>query len=438
LLDGDRRDVAAVAQAGDVPEPGAAPCASVVVVGAGYVGLPLCLQLAQAGLDVTAVDVDEDVVRGINGRVARIDEKEDFDRFFEDPDIQRRLRARTSPVAADATVIAGPTPVDGADHRPDLGALIAAAESIVPYLAPGNLVVIASTVPPRTTEEVVLPILERSGYRVGPEILLAHCPERILPGNVMAEAVFNARLIGGIDARSAARAAELFGRFVKGKLLVTDARTAELVKLIENSYRDVNVAFANQVALLCEHFEIDVGEAVELANHHPRVDILQPGIGVGGHCIPVDPRFLIHACPEISGLLQAARSLNDEMPRRTADQILRAVDGVAEPRIVCLGATYKPNVRDVRESPALAVVRILRQRGLDVRLFDPLLPEVHCESVLEAARGSDVVAVLVAHDVIVTEIRYRRAEILAAMRRPVLLAFSPGVVDSGAGSRWRR
>ncbi len=244
----------------------------------------------------------------------------------------------------------------------------------------------------------------------------------------MAEAVFNARIIGGIDQRSGRRAAELLGSFVKGKLLLTDARTAEFVKLIENSYRDVNVAFANQVAVLCERLGIDAGEAIELANHHPRVEILKPGIGVGGHCIPIDPWFLVAACPDLSGLLRAARQLNDAIPERTAAKICAAVEGVTAPRIVCLGATYKPNVRDLRESPALEVYEILRSRGLDVGLFDPLIPDLACDSVLAAARGADALAILVPHDLIVTEIRYRKHEILRAMRRPNLLAFTPGVV----------
>ena len=404
------------------------PLRSVAVIGAGYVGLPLCLHLAKTGLKVTAVDVDEQVVREVNERRAKIEEKEDFESFFADPDVQVHLQAQATPVEADAFVIAVPTPVDHGTKEPDLRALIAATESIVPFLRSGNLVVVESTIPPLTTENLVQPILERSGLRVGSDLLLAHCPERVLPGNIMAEAVFNARIIGGIDQRSGRRAAELLGSFVKGKLLLTDARTAEFVKLIENSYRDVNVAFANQVAVLCERLGIDAGEAIELANHHPRVEILKPGIGVGGHCIPIDPWFLVAACPDLSGLLRAARQLNDAMPERTAAKICAAVEGVTAPRIVCLGATYKPNVRDLRESPALEVYEILRSRGLDVGLFDPLIPDLACDSVLAAARGADALAILVPHDLIVTEIRYRKHEILRAMRRPNLLAFTPGVV----------
>jgi len=404
------------------------PLQSVAVIGAGYVGLPLCLHLAKAGLKVIAVDVDEQVVREINERRAKVEEKEDFESFFADPDVQANLKAQSTPVEADAFVIAVPTPVEPSTKAPDLRAVEAACASIVPHLRRGNLVIVESTIPPLATEDVVQPILERSGLTVGKDLLLAHCPERVLPGNIMAEAVFNARVVGGVDQRSTKRAAELMARFVKGKLLLTDARTAEFVKLIENSYRDVNVAFANQVAVLCERLGIDAGEAIELANHHPRVDILKPGIGVGGHCIPVDPWFLVAACPDLSGLLKAARDLNDSMPERTADKICAAVQDIESPRIICLGATYKPNVRDLRESPALQVFEILRARGLDAALFDPLVPDLVCDSVLAAARGADALAILVPHDLIVTEIRYRKRDILRAMRRPNLLAFTPGVI----------
>ena len=406
---------------------------SVAVLGAGYVGLPLCLHLAKAGLEVTAVDVDPEVVEKIDRRKAKIEEDESFEAFFRDPEVDAHLAARTTPTEADAFVIAVPTPIHDGEGGADLRAVVAASESIVPHLRPGNLVIVESTVPPLTTGGVVRPILERSGLAVGRDLFLAHCPERVFPGNLMTEVVTNARVIGGVDERSTARAAELFAKFVRGELLFTCDRTAELVKLIENSYRDVNIAFANQVAVYGERLGIDAVAAIELANHHPRVDILTPGIGVGGHCIPVDPWFLIDACPDASDLLRAARLLNDSMPRRTAEKILRAVDGVAEPRVVCLGATYKPNVGDVRGSPALEVFRIRRERGVDTALFDPLVAEhAGAGSVLGAARGADALAVLVPHRRIVAELERREAEILAAMRRPNVLHFAPRPNPGGA------
>jgi UDP-N-acetyl-D-mannosaminuronic acid dehydrogenase len=403
-----------------------APAAKqVAVVGAGYVGLPLCLHLAKAGTRVLAVDIDEGVVRAINERTAKIDEKEDFERWFQDPDVQVNLRAACAPAAADAFVIAVPTPVEPESKRPDLRALIAATESIVPVLRPGNLVIVESTIPPLTTANLVRPILERSGLVVGTDLYLAHCPERILPGNIMAESIYNARVVGGVDQRSTELAAALFGTFVKGKLHQTNDRTAEFVKLIENSYRDVNIAFANQVKVLCDLLEIDASHAITLANEHPRVQILNYGIGVGGHCIPVDPWFLVDSQPAVTELLRAARAINDGMPGRTAGRIRASVEGLADPRVVCLGATYKPNVRDLRESPALEVFRELKATVENVSLFDPLVPEYACDSVLSAARGADALAILVPHDLIVTELQYRRHAILAAMRTPNILTFAP-------------
>jgi UDP-N-acetyl-D-mannosaminuronic acid dehydrogenase len=409
-------------------EAGAGRFRDVAVVGTGYVGLPLCLHLAKVGLRVLAVDTDENIVHAINDRTAKIDEKEDFGRWFQDPDVRVNLRAQLTPDHADAFVIAVPTPVSHEDKRPDLRAVIAASESIIPFLRAGNLVVIESTIPTHTTSTIVRPILERGGLRVGTDLFLAHCPERILPGNIMAESVYNARVVGGVDQHSTELAAALFGTFIKGKLHLTDDRTAEFVKLIENSYRDVNIAFANQVKVLCDELAIDAGQAIALANDHPRVQILNYGIGVGGHCIPVDPWFLVHSSPQFTGLLRAARAVNDSMPSRAAARILKSVEGVIDPRVVCLGATYKPNVKDLRESPALEVFKELQAVLQDVVLFDPLVPEYACDSVLSAARGADVLAILVPHDLVVTELQYRRHAILAAMRTPNLLAFAPGPI----------
>jgi len=403
--------------------PQAQPFRHVAVVGAGYVGLPMALHLASTGVQVTAVDVNQAVVREINNRTSKVEEKEDFEKFFNNPMVQLHLSARTVPVEADAFIVAVPTPIHR-DKSPDITAVIAATESIVPYLRPGNLVVIESTIPVHTTEKVVQPILEKSGYRVGRELLLAHCPERILPGNIMAEAVFNARIIGGVDKASTDRAVQLYSMFVKGKLLTTDARTAEFVKLIENASRDVSVAFANQVAILCRYFGINVTKAIELANHHPRIQILDPGIGVGGHCIPIDPWFLVHSNPELTGLIQAARTLNDNMPEYTVNRIMKEVEGTKDARVVCLGASYKANVKDLRESPALEVFELLKHRAVKAELYDPLVPQYACDSVLSVARGADVLAILTPHDLIVTEIRYRKHQILGAMRQPKILTFN--------------
>ncbi len=401
---------------------------SVAVIGAGYVGLPLCLHLARAGFRVTAVDVDERAVQQINQRVWKTGEEKEFEIFFQDREVQANLRAQTTPVEADAFFIAVPTPVHHDTKRADLDAVVAATESITSFVKPGNLVVIESTIPPYTTEKIVKPIIERSGYLVPEDISLAHCPERILPGNIMHEFIHNARIVGGVGPRATERAAALYAHFIKGRIYRTSARAAELAKLVENSYRDVNIAFANQIAVLSEELGLDPEEVIELANQHPRVKILSPGIGVGGHCIPIDPWFLVDAFPDETALIKSARELNDSMPARTAGKILKAVSGLKHPKIVLLGATYKPNVKDVRESPALEVFECLKKRGADVALYDPLLPEYICDSILSVARGADAVAILVPHDLLVAELRVRKQEILAAMRHPNLIALSSGVL----------
>ena len=397
----------------------------VAVIGAGYVGLPLCLHLAKGGMRVLAVDIDEAVVRAINDRTAKVDEKEDFERWFMDPDVQRNLRAQSTPDEADAFVIAVPTPVNHDDKSPDL-ARPGSSERIHRPMAPSRQSRDRRVYDPAAHDVAARAPDPRARWPSGGhDVLLAHCPERILPGNIMAESVYNARVVGGVDPQSTERAAALFGTFVKGKLHLTNDRTAEFVKLIENSYRDVNIAFANQVKMLCEELDIDAEHAIALANEHPRVQILNYGIGVGGHCIPVDPWFLVHSYPQSTALLRAAREVNDCMPSRTAARIMESVKGLTDPRVVCLGATYKPNVKDLRESPALRVFRELQTKLSNVTLFDPLVAEFACDSVLSAARGADALAILVPHDLIVTELQYRRHAILASMRTPNLLTFAP-------------
>jgi UDP-N-acetyl-D-mannosaminuronic acid dehydrogenase len=262
--------------------------------------------------------------------------------------------------------------------------------------------VLESTSPPRTTVDVVRPILERSGLRAGQGFHLAYSPERVLPGQILRELVENARVIGGIDPASAEAGRDLYSVFVRGEVVRTDATTAEMVKLMENTYRDVNIALANEFARLAEHFGVDVWQAITAANRHPRVKILQPGPGVGGHCISVDPWFLVEAAPELAGLVAKARSVNDEQPRYVVDLLRREIGSLAHRRIAVLGLTYKPDVDDVRESPAIEVVRLLAHEGAQLTVFDPLAPQVtleaeRVESLERAVSRAEVVLLLVAH-----------------------------------------
>jgi len=420
----------------------------ICVLGLGYIGLPTASMFATHGFRVVGVDVNERVVETLNNGEVHIHEP-GLKTLVQAALKSGNLRVAREPKPADVFIIAVPTPLCGgagergsadaevsspqhvnSSARPskwaDLSHVIAAAESIVPHLRPGNLVILESTVPPRTTVDVLVPILERSGLRAsrgvekrggredqetetrgaeqqgnrGAELYVAHCPERVLPGRILTELVENDRVIGGIDRASAEAARELYASFVQGAIILTDTTTAEMVKLMENTYRDVNIALANEFALIADRLGVNVWEAIAIANCHPRVNILRPGPGVGGHCIAVDPWFLVEAAPEIVRLIHQAREVNDGMPALVVNMIRRQVEEIKQPIIAVLGLAYKAGVDDLRESPALQVVEGLAALGYELRLCDPhvnaafpwpLLPP------LEAVRGADCLALLTDH-----------------------------------------
>ena len=275
-----------------------------------------------------------------------------------------------------------------------------------------------------TCRNLLKPLIERrTGLRVPEDIMVAHCPERILPGNVFDEIVGNDRIIGGMNSESAERAAEVYATFVEGRLLKTDDISAELAKLMENTFRDVNIALANEFSHICENLDVEVRDVIGLANRHPRVNILSPGIGVGGHCIPVDPWFLKEVAPYHSRLISTARQINDEVPVRIAARIRRAVRDVSAPKIIALGATYKRDCEDVRESPAITIVQALRRDGYAVEHYDPLVAGMEYGSLAEVAKDADLIAVLVAHKPVMSELEARGDIVRAVMRRPSILAF---------------
>jgi UDP-N-acetyl-D-mannosaminuronic acid dehydrogenase len=367
----------------------------------GYIGLPTASTFASNGLRVTGVDVNRRVVDVLrNGEI-----------HIQEPGLRTlvqaafgsgNLRVAEHPEPADAFVIAVPTPIR-ADKRADLSAVRTAAEAIAAQLRPGNLVVLESTSPPRTTVDVLAPILERSGLRAGADFYLAYSPERVLPGQILRELIENARVIGGINRASAEAGRDLYAIFVRGEILLTDATTAEMVKLMENTYRDVNIAVANEFARLAERFGVDVWEAIALANRHPRVDILRPGPGVGGHCISVDPWFLVEAAPDETALIRQARDVNDEQPGRVVARLRSALDGLAGKKLAVLGLAYKADVDDLRESPALEVAARLAAEGASVLTYEPNAPTVTAagaqaaESLEAALEGADALILLVDH-----------------------------------------
>lgn len=396
---------------------------AIVVIGTGYVGLPAALMWAKSGLKVVGVDIDENVVRAINDGTMLLNEHE-LQNLLNDPVVKHNLIARSTPCAGDVFVISVPTPVDPLKKVCDLSAVETAIESILPHLRKGNLVIIESTVPPMTCKNFIKPLIEkRTKLNVTNDVLLAHCPERILPGDIFREIVHNDRLIGGIDLPSAKAAEEVYSVFVKGKLHLTDDVSAELSKLMENTYRDVNIALANELARICELLGRDPRQVIAFANKHPRVNILAPGIGVGGHCIPVDPWFLKEVAPYDSRLITTARLINDEVPHRVAAKIRASVADVANPRIVLLGATYKKNCEDMRESPAIEIFHALKKDGYDVSQYDPFVPKLHYQSIQEIAKGSDLIAVLVCHDAIRHELLREQVAIEREMRHERIVFF---------------
>lgn len=387
----------------------------IAVIGLGYIGLPTAVALATRGVDVIGVDVNEDTVEAVGrGEVP-----------FVEPDLaiavsgavsMGRLEATSKTPEADAFIMAVPTPFND-DHTADLTYVRAAVEQIAPRLRGGEVIVLESTSPPGTTEgvsrwlEELRPDLIAPHTSEGvPDYYVAHCPERVLPGRIMIEMVTNDRVVGGVTRRCAEKAASIYRVFSQGSIHLTDAASAEMAKLVENAYRDVNIAFANELSLISEELRLDVWEVIKMANHHPRVNILTPGPGVGGHCIAVDPWFIVGAAPGLSRLIRTAREINDLKPHHVAAQVIAKTERFRNPTVACLGLAYKANVDDLRESPALDIVEDIADAlpDLDIRIAEPFVdhlppsldgrPHVRLQPVKEAIDDADIVVVLVDHD----------------------------------------
>ena len=333
------------------------------VIGLGYIGLPTAATLANAGFEVLGVDVRPEIIATINAGDIHIQEP-GLDILVRAAVQRGKLRAAPEPSRADVFIIAVPTPIH-ADKSPDLSFVEAATRTIAPVLQRGALVIVESTVPPRTCLDVVAPIIEElTGLKHGADYDLAHCPERVIPGQILTEIIHNDRIVGGTTIEATKRTAALYGSFVKGRLLETDATTAEMCKLMENSFRDVNIALANELANIAEDLQIDIHEAIALANRHPRVNIHTPGIGVGGHCIPIDPWFIASVAPDKAKLIRTARGINDARPHALADRIIAAHRLQPASAIAFFGLSYKSDVDDVRESPAIEVIHRVAQSVL--------------------------------------------------------------------------
>ncbi|MDO4581016.1 MAG: nucleotide sugar dehydrogenase [Bacillota bacterium] len=389
----------------------------ICVIGLGYIGLPTAAMFAKSGHQVVGVDKNATIVEALNKGHIVIHEQH-LDQLVKEAVAAGRLRGVSCPELADVFIIAVPTPLTE-DKRADMRYVKAAAEEITPYLKRGNTVILESTSPLGTVDELLRPILEQSGLTAGGDFYLGHSPERVIPGQILYELVHNSRIAGGIDQTSAEKIASIYRSFVEGDIYLCDAKTAELAKLTENTFRDINIAFANELAQICESCGVNVWRLIELTNKHPRVNIHQPGPGVGGHCIAVDPWFIVETQPEIARLIAQARRINDAMPEFVAGRISSILSGVDEPRVAVLGVTYKPDVDDVRESPILHLLPLLRQRGFSVSAHDPYAGGAdYAADALSAAQDCDLLLLGVHHS------DYRQLDLRAIagqMRRPNLL-----------------
>ncbi|KUM52626.1 UDP-N-acetyl-D-mannosamine dehydrogenase [Rheinheimera sp. EpRS3] len=384
----------------------------VSVIGLGYIGLPTAAVIASRGVEVLGVDVSEHAVNTINQGKIHIVEP-DLDMLVQAAVTTGKLKASLTPEPAEAFMIAVPTPFKE-NKTPDLSYIKAALENIAPVIAKGNLIVLESTSPVGTTDKISAWLAELRPDLVMPhqdpdkaDVFIAHCPERVLPGRVLQELVSNDRIIGGITERCAQKAVALYHLFVRGECLLTNARTAEMAKLTENSFRDVNIAFANELSMICDHLKINVWELIKLANRHPRVNILTPGPGVGGHCIAVDPWFIVDSAPEQAQIIRKAREINDSKPLYVIDKIKQAADQFKKPVIACLGLAFKADIDDLRESPALDIAMSLLKDNIgEILLVEPnikQLPKKYADhnarltSLPQALEQANILVVLVDH-----------------------------------------
>lgn len=391
----------------------------ICILGLGYIGLPTSAMFASHGHEVIGVDINNHVIDALN-RGEIIIEEPYLDILVQAAVTSGNLRAYKEPKKADVFIIAVPTPLTK-DLKADLAYVEKATETILPYLENGNIVVLESTSPTGTTEELIAPILEKSGLKIGEELFIGYSPERVLPGQILMELVNNNRIIGGINRKSAEMIRDVYKTFVKGEMYLTTATTAEMCKMMENTFRDVNIALANELAKICEEIGINAWEVRELANKHPRVDIHKPGPGVGGHCLAVDPWFIVDKAPEFAKIIKLSRVTNNSMPNHVFNRVEEILKDVQEEKkVTILGITYKPNIDDIRESPIIELIELLEERQYKISIVDPYINEYKYlqEDIKKAVRNSDLLVLAVNHDEF-RAINFR--EIYKEMRSKIVL-----------------
>ncbi|WP_026564069.1 nucleotide sugar dehydrogenase [Bacillus sp. UNC41MFS5] len=371
----------------------------ICTIGLGYIGLPTSIMFAKHNVEVVGVDVKQSVIDSLNnGRI-----------HIEEPGLQEALeeviekgtfKASIKPEKANAFIISVPTPNHDDEYKScDLTYVVSAVNSVLPYVEKGNAIIVESTIGPRSMDDVVKPLVEAAGFVVGKDIFLVHCPERVLPGQILHELIYNNRIVGGITPECTEAGAMVYSTFVKGEIIKTNAKTAEMSKLMENTFRDVNIALANELAKVCNELEINALDVIQMANKHPRVNLHTPGPGVGGHCLAVDPYFIVAKAPETAQLINLSRSINTSMPHYVVENVNKLMKNVDGKVVTVFGLTYKGNVDDIRESPAIEIYEMLKdQNDFEVRAYDP---HVELDWVIsdleEAVKGSDLILVLSDH-----------------------------------------
>ena len=371
----------------------------ICIVGQGYIGLPTAALFAKNGCEVLGVDVNEEIVNKLNQGIAHIEEP-GITEAIKNAVEKGHYHASLKPEEANTFIITVPTPYVKEDLSCDLSYVISACNSILPVLNKGNVVIIESTIAPMSTDEVIKPIFENEGYVIGEDLFLAHCPERVLPGQIMEELVNNNRIVGGITPECTRKAADVYRTFVKGEIIETEAKTAELSKCMENTFRDVNIALANELAKICTEIGVNALDVIEMANKHPRVNLHSPGPGVGGHCLAIDPYFIYAKAPETAKIIKLARDTNNSMPGfviENTGKILSKIDPDAH-KISVFGVSYKGNTDDARESPAFEIIAGLKSAGYEIDIHDPHFDNPDYKDFDEATKDSSLILILTDHN----------------------------------------
>jgi UDP-N-acetyl-D-mannosaminuronic acid dehydrogenase len=369
-------------------------------VGLGYIGLPTSIMFAKHDVDVVGVDISPRVIEMLNSGTIHIEEpglQEALNEVIE----KGTFRAALTPEKADAFIVAVPTPNNDDMYKScDLNYVLSAVNNVIPYLEKGNVLIVESTIAPRSMDDFVKPLVEKAGFVVGKDIFLVHCPERVLPGQILHELIYNNRIVGGITPECTEAGAMVYSTFVKGEIIKTNAKTAEMSKLMENTFRDVNIALANELTKVCNELDINTLDVIEMANKHPRVNLHYPGPGVGGHCLAVDPYFIVAKAPEQAQIINLARTVNTSMPEYVVNNVNTLMENVDGKVVTVFGLTYKGNVDDIRESPAMEIYEMLKHEGkFEVRAFDPHVElDWVTENIETAVDNSDLILILTDHN----------------------------------------